>query len=200
MVECGDGFASIFVRTILQKLMLGSLLKKKLSDNQLANVFMNGILEMVEKGFGEVAQLINEDPAFIASPAIPEEKNGQFSMIVLVANLSFLESTFEVEQANRVEQLIFEKLGKLMQVSAVEAEETVREYQKFMLRINHPSKNMVYAMSKAVFHKYNLNDFQDEYFRRMQAPNPLFLKRMDAVVANFLWDWDAFFKKYRIED
>lgn len=180
--------------------MLGSLLKKKLSDNQLANVFMNGILEMVENGFGEVAQLINEDPAFITSPNIPEEKNGQFSMVVMVANLSCLESTFEVEQAVRVEQLIFDKLGKMMQASAAEAEETVRDYQKFMLRINHPSKNMVYAMSKAVFHKYNLNDYQDEYFRRMQAPNPLFLKRMDAIVGNFLWDWDAFFKKYRIED
>ena len=55
-------------------------------------------------------------------------------------------------------------------------------------------------MSKAVFQKYNLNDFQDEYFRRLQAPNPLFLKRMDQVVVNFLWDWDAFFKKYRIDD
>ncbi|ASS49769.1 MAG: hypothetical protein A3D31_09330 [Candidatus Fluviicola riflensis] len=180
--------------------MLGSLLKKKLSDNQLANVFMNGILEMVENGFGEVAQLINEDPAFITSPNIQEEKNGQFSMVVMVANLSYLESTFEVEQAVRVEQLIFDKLGKMMQASAAEAEETVRDYQKFMLRINHPSKNMVYAMSKAVFYKYDLNDYQDEYFRRMQAPNPLFLKRMDAVVGNFLWDWDAFFKKYRIED
>jgi hypothetical protein len=180
--------------------MLGSLLKKKLSDNQLANVFMNGILEMVENGFGEVAQMINEDSAFIQSPNIPETKNGQFSMIVLVANLSYLESTFEVEQAVRVEQLIFNKLGQMMQSDAAEAEQTVREYQKFMQRINHPSKNMVYAMSKAVFHKYDLNVFQDEYFRRMDAPNPLFLKRMDAVVGNFLWDWDAFFKKYRIDD
>lgn len=180
--------------------MLGSLLKKKLSDNQLANVFMNGILEMVENGFGEVAQMINEDPAFIHSPGIPETKNGQFSMIVLVANLSSLESTFEVEQAVRVEQLIFNKLGQMMQSDAAEAEQTVREYQKFMQRINHPSKNMVYAMSKAVFFKYELNQYQDEYFSRMQSPNPLFLKRMDAIVGNFLWDWDAFFKKYRIED
>lgn len=161
---------------------------------------MNGILEMVENGFGEVAQMINEDPAFIESPAIPETKNGQFSMVVLVANLSSLESTFEVEQAVRVEQLIFNKLGQMMQSTAAEAEQTVREYQKFMLRINHPSKNMVYAMSKAVFHKYDLNEFQDEYFRRMQSPNPLFLKRMDGIVGNFLWDWDAFFKKYRIDD
>ena len=180
--------------------MLGTLLKKKLSDNQLANVFMNGILEMVENGFGEVAQMINEDPAFVRSPELKESNNGLFSMVVMVANLSSLESTFETDQANRVEQLIFEKLGGMMKVTAHEAEQTVRDYQKFMLRINHPSKNMVYAMSKMVFHKYGLNEFQDEYFRRMQAPNPLFLKRMDAVVGNFLWDWDAFFKKYRIED
>ena len=88
----------------------------------------------------------------------------------------------------------------MMQATASEAEQTVREYQKFMNRINHPSKNMIYAMSKAIFFKYDLNEFQDEYFSRMQVPNPLFLKRMDAVVGNFLWDWDAFFKKYRIDD
>jgi len=43
-----------------------------------------------------------------------------------------------------------------------------------------------------------LNDFQDEYFKRMQVPNPLFLKRMDEIMGNYLWNWDAFFKKYRI--
>jgi hypothetical protein len=53
-------------------------------------------------------------------------------------------------------------------------------------------------MSKAMFEKYKLNDFQDDYFRRMQAPNPLFLKRMDEVMANFIWNWDAFFKKYKM--
>jgi hypothetical protein len=53
-------------------------------------------------------------------------------------------------------------------------------------------------MSKAIFHKYKLNDFQDEYFKRMQAPNPLFLKRMDEVMSNFIWNWDAFFKKYKL--
>ena len=180
--------------------MLGSLLKKKLSDNQLANVFMNGLLEVVENGFGEVAQLINEDPAFVNSPGLSEQDNAQFTMVILVANLSSLENTFEADQAVRIEQLIFSKLGQMMHSDAADAEKTVRDYQKFMHRINHPSKNMIYAMSKAIFQKYGLNEFQDEYFRRMQATNPLFLKRMDAVVNNFLWDWDAFFKKYRIDD
>ena len=53
-------------------------------------------------------------------------------------------------------------------------------------------------MSKAIFHKYALNDFQEEYFRNMQAPNPLFLKRMDEVISNFIWNWEAVEKKYKI--
>lgn len=180
--------------------MLGTLLKKKLSDNQLANVFINGILDAVDNGFEEVAALINDDLAFVDSPGITNEQNGQFTMIVLVANISSLENTFETVQAGRIEKLIFDKIGQMMGVSSDEAEKTVREYQKFMHRINHPSKNMIYAMSKAIFHKYDLNDFQDEYFRRLNAPNPLFLKRMDQVVTNFLWDWDSFFKKYKIDE
>jgi hypothetical protein len=57
---------------------------------------------------------------------------------------------------------------------------------------------MVYAMSKGIFDKYMLYNFQDEYFKRMQAPNPLFLKRLDEIVENFVWDWDVFFKKYKL--
>ncbi|WP_300665207.1 hypothetical protein [Fluviicola sp.] len=180
--------------------MLGTLLKKRLSDNQLANVFLNGIFEIVDNGFVEVVDLINEDLAFVSSPSIPVDRNGEFTMIVVVANISTLETTFETVQANRIERIIFEQLGSLMGVSALDAEAKVREYQKFMQRVNHPSKNMIYAMSKAVFQKYNLNDFQDEYFRRLQSPNPLFLKRMDQVMINFLWDWDSFFKKYKIDE
>ncbi|MDF3026819.1 MAG: hypothetical protein K0S23_1126 [Fluviicola sp.] len=180
--------------------MLGTLLKKRLSDKQIANVFLNGIFEIVDNGFVEVVDLINEDLAFVSSPSIPVDRNGQFTMIVVVANISSLETTFETVQANRIEKIIFEQMGSLMGVSAADAEAKVREYQKFMQRINHPSKNMVYAMSKAVFQKYDLNDFQDEYFRRLQSPNPLFLKRMDQIMVNFLWDWDSFFKKYKIDE
>ena len=77
-------------------------------------------------------------------------------------------------------------------------ENLIKDYKNFISRVNHPSKNMLYGMSKAIFHKYNLNDFQDDYFKRMQAPNPLFLKRMDEVMSNFIWDWDVFFKKYKL--
>jgi hypothetical protein len=178
--------------------MFSTLTKRKLTDNQVANVFINAIFDSVDNGFSEVSLMINEDSAFVKSPAIPATNNGEFGMIVLVGNLSFLESTFDADQAEKVENIIFDKVSKMYEMDTASFRNLVREYQSFIMRVNHPSKNWIYGMSKAVFHKYNLNECQDEYFRRMQAPNPLFLKRMDEVMSNFIWNWDAFFKKYRI--
>ena len=53
-------------------------------------------------------------------------------------------------------------------------------------------------MSKAIFHKYNLNDFQEDYFKNMKAPNPLFLKRLDEIVSHFIWDWDSIKAKLKV--
>jgi len=178
--------------------MLGTILKRKLSDNQVANIFINAIFDTVDNGFKEVAQLINEDIAFVKSPSIDDKDNGEFGLIVIVGNLSFLESTFDSEQAGRVEKIIFDKLAKIYDMSEADFVKLIRDYQSFITRVNHPSKNMIYGMSKAVFHKYGLNECQDEYFRRMMAPNPLFLKRMDEVMTNFICNWDAFFKKYKL--
>jgi len=178
--------------------MLGTILKKKLSDNQVANIFINAIFDSVDNGFAEVAQFINEDVAFVQSPNIDVKNDGEFGLILIVGNLSYLESTFEPEQASKVEEIVFEKLAKIYQMEVGAFQKLIRDYQHFITRVNHPSKNMIYGMSKAIFAKYGLNEFQDEYFKRMQAPNPLFLKRMDEVVQNFIWNWDAFFKKFKL--
>ncbi len=178
--------------------MFSTLIKKKLSDNQVANIFINAIFDSVDKGFLEIASLINEENVFVTSPKIEPTASGEFGMVIIVGNLSFLESTFDADQASRVESLIFQKLAVIYDLEENEFVKLIRNYQSFISRVNHPSKNWIYGMSKAIFHKYKLNEFQDEYFKRMRAPNPLFLKRMDEVVANYIWNWDAFFKKYRL--
>ena len=178
--------------------MIRSFLKRKLTDNQLANIFVNGLLEVIDNGFKDVASLINEDPAFESTPNITPESNSELTLIVIVGNLVTLESSFESDQAFRVEQLIYQKFATIFSMTETSFENLIKEYKNFISRVNHPSKNMLYGMSKAIFHKYNLNDLQDDYFKRMQAPNPLFLKRMDEVMSNFIWDWDVFFKKYKL--
>ena len=178
--------------------MFSTLIKRRLTDNQVANIFINAIFDSVDKGFEEVAQLINEDTAFSSSPKININNNREFGLIVIVGNLSYLESNFEAEQTERVEKIIFEKLSKLYAIDVSSFKKLIKEYQSFISRVNHPSKNWVYGMSKAIFYKYKLNEFQDEYFKRMQAPNPLFLKRMDEIMVNFIWNWEAFSKKFKL--
>jgi len=179
--------------------MFGTLLKKKVSDEKLANVFINGLFSSIDNGFPIVAEFINDDNAFVLSPTIPQNNNYEFSLIIIVGNLSFLESAFDPDQASRVELLVYSKLAKAYEMTISEFKQLVKDYKRLICRLNHPSRNMVYAMSKGIFDKYALYNFQDEYFKRMQSPNPLFLKRMDEIVENFVWDWDAFFKKYRLD-
>lgn len=179
--------------------MFGTILRKKISDDKLANIFINGLFSTIDNGFPVVAEFINEDSAFVTSPNISVEQSYEFSLIVIIGNLTFLETSFEPEQAERIEQLIYQKLSSVYELSVFELKELIKDYRNLISRLNHPSKNMIYGMSKCIFDKYALYNFQDEYFKRMQAPNPLFLKRMDEVIENFIWDWDVFFKKYKID-
>ena len=179
--------------------MFGTILRKKISDDKLANIFINSLFNTIDTGFPVVAEFINDDPAFVRSPNVQPTDTYEFALILIVGNMSFLESAFDPEQADKVEKLVYEKLAKVYDMPVSEFKSLLKDYKTLISRLNNPSKNMIYGMSKAIFDKYTLYNFQDEYFKRMQAPNPLFLKRMDEVVENFVWDWDAFFKKYKLD-
>jgi hypothetical protein len=179
--------------------MFGTILRKKVSNDKLANVFINSLFSAIDAGFPVVAEFMNEDPAFVQSPSIRSNDSFEFTLIVIVGNISLLESAFDPEQADSIETIVYEKMAKAYEMSVPEFKSLVKDYRALISRLNHPSKNMIYGMSKVIFDKYTLYNFQDEYFKRMQSPNPLFLKRMDEVVENFVWDWDGFFKKYRLD-
>lgn len=178
--------------------MLGSFLKRRLNENQIANIFVNGLLDVIDKSFKDVASLINVDPAFELTPGIDDNDSGEFIMIVFVGNIVVLQSTFESSHYDNIKQLIVAKVAPLFDVTDTEFDRLVKEYISFISRVNKPSKNILYGMSKALFYKYNLNEFQSEYYRNIQAPNPLFLKRMDDIMQNFIWDWTAFLKRYKL--
>lgn len=189
---------TIFVEDISINDMLTTIFKKRLSDEQLSNVFVNGVLDAVDKGFDEVKSLIHEDPAFTIRPDLSKANDGHFTMVLIVGNLSFLEESFESDQSGRLEQQIIQKFAEVFEMDLPTFRTHLTDYRTFISRVNHPSKNVLYGMSKAIFHKYRLNEYQDDYFKSMGAPNPLFLKRMDEIVQNFIWNWDAFFKRYKM--
>ncbi|MFT5819989.1 MAG: hypothetical protein ACI8ZM_001223 [Crocinitomix sp.] len=178
--------------------MIGRLIKKKLNANKLANVFVNSILEATENGFDDVRAMINEDTAFVSNPEVSEKSMDKFILVIIVGNLRFLDNYFEVTEAKEIRTQIVRKFATIYEMEEHEFEQVVQTYDTFVSRVNHPSKNTLYGMSKAVFHKFQLNDHQESYFKNMRTPNPLFLKRMDEIMMNFLWDWDEFFKKHKM--
>lgn len=178
--------------------MLSNFLKKKLTEDQISTIFVNGIFDVIDRGFETVCDCINEDPSFVSPPSVLPQNIHDFALIVITANIIEMERLFEGHTGTRIIHLVQEKLAASYSMDSLELRQLIQEYKQFMKRVNVPSKTTLYAMSKAVFHKYELNEFQDEYFKRVNSPNPVLLKRLDELLIHFLWNWESFFKKYRV--
>jgi len=172
--------------------------KKKLTEDQLANFFVNSILNLVEEGFQDVVEIINNDPEFAKTPNISKEDYDKFLLVVIAGNIKLMSDHFDSVKDVRITEKIYRKLGAALSVEPLTLKENIAKYQSWMSRINHPSKNTRYAMSKGVFFKYELNQFQSDYFRNMNTPNPIFLKRLDEVINQFLFNWNDIKENYRI--
>jgi len=172
--------------------------KKKISEKQVANVFVNAIQVMIDEGFEDVAGLINDSPEFVTSPCISTEDSGSFTMIVLAGNIKMIPKYYDAGQDKRITEHVLEKFAELYEIDKMKLAQMVSDTRKFMSRKNHPSKNVVNGMARAVFCRYELNKHQEEYFKSMQSPNPIFIQRLKDALENFMWDWNAFKVKYKV--
>ena len=176
--------------------MLKTLFKKKVNEDKLSNVLINSLVHAMEVGFPDISAIINDDVDFIEKPNIKEDDYDKFLFILFVGNLKIMNERLEPIQANRIEELLKQKFSKIYGLEVSKINLYLKEYSKFIGRINYPSKNILYGMSKAIFFKYNLSQFQEDYFKDLNTPNPVFLKRLNEIVKNFIWDWDCFLEKY----
>ena len=178
--------------------MFGSILKKKIKEGNVANIFTNSIIKTVEVGISDVVGLINEAPEFVCSPNISEKDSSKFMLIVIAGNLELLSAHFSSHQELRLQNLIVEKFSGIFQLSKHDFIALNKDYQDYLSKVNHPSKNVLYGMSKAVFYKYELGQYQEEYFKHLNCPNPLFLKRLDEAMESFVWDWSHLKENYHL--
>ena len=172
--------------------------KKKLTDEQLSNVFVNTLIETVDSSFEDVAGFINTAPEFSSTPNVSGKDNDKFLMIVLAANISQMSKNFSAEEEYVMKRKITDKFAAIYDVTPAEFGKHLDKYTHLLYRVKERSNNVLYAMSKAVFVKYDLSPFQEEYFREMKTPNPVFLRRLDQVMKNYIWSWDSYFEKYRL--
>ena len=179
--------------------MLGTLLgKKKLTEEAVSELMVNSILNAVATNFPDVTGLINDDVDFVERPNIEQDDGYQFLLIILTGNICFIPKFFESGKDKRIIEYIISYASDVLGYEKRTFAKDISECKKMMSRINYPSKNTVYAMSKAIFYRYDLNDFQEKYFKTLRSPNPKFLKRMDDVVKLFIFNWAFFLEKHKV--
>jgi hypothetical protein len=177
-----------------------SIFKKKVEEEKVADLFVNIVFNAVDTSFGEVAELLNNDINLIARATVDPENQDDFLMIVLAGNFHLLDEYFHEGQEDRIKELTVAKLAAVYGVDTVTMRSAIENTLAYFKKINYPSKNTHYAMSRAVFHKYGLNEFQKDYFRNLNAPDPILLKNIDEIMDQFIIKWDTFTEKYRITD
>ena len=188
----------IFKIYIERPFMLTLFGKKKLTENAVANIFVNSLVDLVDKGFEDVSVLIQNESSFVTPPKIDPNNSDPFLLILVAGNIAYIPKYFPSGQDRRIIELSIEKMAAIYGMEKMEYAALVKKYKSFMSRVNHPSKNTLYAMSKAVFFKYQLNDFQEDYFKNLKTPNPIFLKTMNGILEHFIWNWEGFVEKYKV--
>lgn len=172
--------------------------KKKVDEEKAATIFVNAILRLTEQGFASVVAELQESPEFVKKPDFGPGDDELFAQIVLAGNLMELPQHVDAGHDRRITSLAISKFAVVFNSTGAEMEKDINELKSYMGRINHPSKNTVYAMSKAVFHKYDLFRYQDQYFRDVKAPNPIILKRLNGLMCWMVWDWAEYQEHFRI--
>ena len=178
--------------------LLSWLSKKKLTDEQVANIFVNTSFETVEQGWPQVAEFLNAAPEFDTSPELDLDDYGKFLMIVVSANLGMIPKHFDPGVDRAIIQRCCAKFGFALNLPPDAFAKKVKEFRSFMKEINRPSKNTLTAMTRAVCYKYGVIAHQEPYFRDMNVPNPILQKNLREVMEHFLWDWEEFVDQYRV--
>jgi hypothetical protein len=143
---------------------------------------------------------VNNDVQLASKANISSEDQDTFLMIVIAGNFIALSDYFEDGQDDRIRDLVVDKLAAVYEVSSEEMAGAIQSMMTFFGKVNFPSKKTLYAMSKSVYHRYALNQFQQPFFREKNVPDPILLKHIDEVMEQFLIDWNKFTDKFRITD
>lgn len=178
--------------------MINLFVKKKITENNLSNVIVNTLTKLVSDGFSDVCDLLNTDPEFEEQPNISPDDYDKFLVTVITGNLNIIGKHFSAIQADRIKKLVIDKFASLYNLDYDQFKNHIDSYESFLSRVNHPSKNIIYGMSKTLFYKYDLISYQTGYFKDLNVPNPIILNRLNSVVQNFIWDWNSFHEKYKV--
>ena len=172
--------------------------KKRVTHEMLASNFVNKTLRSVDETYKDFLDAIYNDTELISFPKLDYKDPTELMYLIIAGNMKFFERILSSQEENTICNSIIEQMCIVFDMKFNQMQDKLEKYSSFISRVNHPSKNILYGISKAVFFKFKLGTYQDEYFAQLNTPNPVFLKKIDTLVENYIWDWETIFEKNKI--
>ena len=173
--------------------------KKKVKANVAAAIYVSLLNNVIQEGFVEIKGFINNNNNLEENPNLTDIDIDWFRNIIYLGNLENLSSFFEEQDASVLRGLILDEMYKELpeneQHLAIERFLDHENYFKELLLQNEYAIN---AMAYGIFEKYNINEYQGDLFKRKNKPNPIFYNELKNLVKHFMWNWEDYLEKNKL--
>ena len=173
--------------------------KKKVKANVAAAIYVSLLNNVIKEGFVEIKDFINNNNNMEENPNLTDIDIDWFRNIIYLGNLENLSSFFEEQDAAVLRGLILDEMYKELpeneQHLAIERFLDNENYFKELLLQN---EYVISAMAYGIFEQYNINEYQGDLFKRKNKPNPIFYNELKNLVKHFMWNWEDYLEKNKL--
>ncbi len=174
--------------------------KKKIQLESLVAVYCNTLDNVILEGFVEIKDFINNNNNLEQNPNLKKDDINWFRIIIYLGNINNLKSHFEEDEVLQLRNLIIDKFfSNLNENERISALENFLQYEGYFIDLLNEFGSEIDAMAFAIFEKYNINEFQGTLFKRKNKPNPIFISEMKNLLKHFIWNWEEYLQKNKLQ-
>lgn len=173
--------------------------KKKVKAKVAAAIYVNLLNNVVDAGFVEIKDFINNNNNLEGSPSLTDEDIKWFRNIVFLGNMQNLPTFFEENESAILRGLILDEMYKDLPDNEQHlAIERFLDYENYFNELLIENEYSINAMAYGIFEKYNINEYQGDLFKRKNKPNPIFYNELKNLLKHFMWNWEDYLEKNKI--
>ena len=173
--------------------------KKKVNPSTAISIYVSLLENVILEGYIEIKDFINHNNNLEINPDLKDVDIDWFSNVVFLGNMNNLQGYFEEEEVSILRSLILDEIYKEIQGDEQHlAVERFLDYENYFNDLLVKHECAISAMAHAIFEKYNINDFQGDLFKRKNKPNPIFLNELKNLLSHFIWNWEEYLEKNKL--
>ena len=173
--------------------------KKKVKANVSAAIYVSLLNNVIKEGFVEIKDFINNNNNLEENPNLTDIDIDWFRNIIYLGNLESLSSFFEEQDAAVLRGLILDEMYKELPENEQHlAIERFLDHENYFKELLLQNEHTISAMAYGIFEQYNINEYQGDLFKRKNKPNPIFYNELKNLVKHFMWNWEDYLEKNKL--